>query len=102
MNKQLHVTVVSLMMVTALLTPELAMAQSFSPVTSFLRNIVQFVIFDAGYYIGALALAIVGYKFKAGEINMMNALRVVIGIFLVFFAPNLVATIRSTVGSTLQ
>ena len=76
-----------------LLLPGIACAADASPfggVTDFLRNIANLLIMEWGYYIGIITLAIQGYRWKIGSIDLMQLGGWGLGIGLVFFAPNIV------------
>lgn len=86
------------------LSPELAMAQQSNPLgaaSTFLKMIVQTVIFDWGYYIGIGSLGIIGYRWWTGRMDMMEALKWGGGAMLVFFSPNVVQTLKSMSSGTL-
>ncbi|MBU5224240.1 TrbC/VirB2 family protein, partial [Vibrio cholerae] len=52
------------------LLPEVANAAlNFSSLTNLAKDIVSFLIFDIGYYLGILAIVITGYKAKSGHIS---------------------------------
>lgn len=89
--------------------PELAAAQAvpstsstFSGISAELKLIAQTIIFDWGYYIGIISLAIQGYRWKTGRIDTMHLLQWGCGIFLLFFAPNIVNDIKSHSVGTIQ
>lgn len=91
-----------------LLVPEIASAQAvpaanpFSGITSALKAIAQAVIFDWGPYIGMITLGIQGYRWKMGRIDGMHLLHWGLGISIVFFAPNIVAYLKSSSVGTIQ
>jgi len=74
-------------------------ASSFSGVTDFLHSIANLLIMEWGYYIGIITLAIQGYRWKTGRIDLMELGGWGLGIGLVFFAPNIVSDLRSHAGS---
>ena len=92
-----------------LLVPQLAHAQAlgggsggiFSGLTQFLRTIVNLLIFEWGYYIGIITLAIQGYRWKTGRIDLMTLGGWGLGIGLVFFAPSIVGDLRSRAGGPI-
>lgn len=90
-----------------LLLPGLASAQTadasglFGGLTSILKSVVNLVIYEWGYYIGIITLAIQGYRWKTGRIDLMQLGGWGFGIALVFFAPNLVSSIRSAAGGSV-
>ena len=79
--------------------PELAHAQiaagTFGGITAFLKSITNLLIYEWGYYIGIITLAIQGYRWKTGRIDLMTLGGWGLGIGLVFFAPNIVGDLRS-------
>jgi type IV secretion system protein VirB2 len=87
------------------LCPELAWAiapdatSPFSGVTDFLHSVATLLIMDWGYYIGIITLAIQGYRWKTGRIDLMQLGGWGLGIGLVFFAPNIVADLKSHAGT---
>jgi type IV secretion system protein VirB2 len=88
------------------LLPALAQAQTtagsaFGGITEFLRSITNLLIFEWGYYIGIMTLAIQGYRWKTGRIDLMELGGWGLGIGLVFFAPNIVSDIKSRAGGPL-
>ncbi len=89
-----------LLFVLSILSPDLALAQQtsgdpFGGITDFLKNITNLLIFEWGYYVGIMTLAIQGYRWKTGRIDLMQLGGWGLGIGLVFFAPNIVADLRS-------
>ncbi|MDM0015053.1 TrbC/VirB2 family protein [Variovorax sp. J22P168] len=85
------------------LLPELAHAQTsggamFGGLTEILKSIVNLVIFEWGYYIGIITLAVQGYRWKTGRIDLMTLGGWGFGIALVFFAPSIVGELRSKAG----
>jgi len=85
----------------AALYPGLALAAEGSPfggVTEFLKSVANLLILDWGYYIGMITLAIQGYRWKTGRIDLMQLGGWGLGIGLVFFAPNIVADLKSHAG----
>ena len=87
--------------------PQLAYAQSaypgeFGGITSMLKSFVQIFIFDWGYYIGIITLAIQGYRWKTGRIDLMQLGSWALGISLVFFAPNIVAGFKARSAGSIQ
>ena len=84
--------------------PEFAHAQSaggspFGGITDFLKSITNLLIFEWGYYIGIITLAIQGYRWKTGRIDLMQLGGWGLGIGLVFFAPSIVGDLKSRAGS---
>lgn len=93
---------VSASMILISLIPEMAYAADASPfggVTDFLHSIANLLILDWGYYIGIITLAIQGYRWKTGRIDLMELGGWGMGIGLVFFAPNIVADLKSHAGA---
>ena len=104
----LALTVNAIMMVF-LLAPLLAHAQAasgaggtFGGITAFLKSITQLLIYEWGYYIGIITLAIQGYRWKTGRIDLMQLGGWGLGIALVFFAPNIVSDLRARSGGAIQ
>lgn len=104
----LALTVNALWMVF-LLAPLLAHAQAsggaggtFGGITAFLKSITQLLIYEWGYYIGIITLAIQGYRWKTGRIDLMQLGGWGLGIGLVFFAPNIVSDLRSRSSGSIQ
>lgn len=95
----------SILMLILMISPKLAMAQSagatFGGITEFLRSITNLLIFEWGYYIGIITLAIQGYRWKTGRIDLMTLGGWGLGIGLVFFAPNIVGDLRNRAGGTI-
>jgi type IV secretion system protein VirB2 len=83
-----------------LVLPQFAHAQSatagLSGVTEFIRSIANLLIFEWGYLIGTITLAIQGYRWKTGRIDLLQLGGWGLGIGLVFFAPNIVKQIKSS------
>ena len=88
---------------TLIFLPEFAHAQvaggAFGGITAFLKSITNLLIFEWGYYIGIITLAIQGYRWKTGRIDLMQLGGWGLGIGLVFFAPSIVSDIKSRAGS---
>ena len=92
------------LLICVILIPELAQAQQedskpFGGITDFLRSITQLLIMEWGYYIGIITLAIQGYRWKTGRIDLMQLGGWGLGIGLVFFAPSIVGDLRSRAGT---
>ncbi|RMO85325.1 hypothetical protein ALQ34_00448 [Pseudomonas syringae pv. maculicola] len=83
--------------------PEIANAtMDFSSVKNLLKDIVSFLIFDIGYYLGILAIVVQGFRAKSGRVEWSTFGWTVAGVFLVFFAPNIVGEIKSGAATSLQ
>jgi type IV secretion system protein VirB2 len=97
-DRVLELTANALVIVLVLL-PEIAQAQdaagAFTGITAFLKSITNLLIFEWGYYIGIITLAIQGIRWKTGRIDLMTLGGWGLGIGLVFFAPNIVGDIRN-------
>jgi type IV secretion system protein VirB2 len=104
LDKVLDCTANTLVLALILL-PQLAHAQdatgTFGGITAFLRSITQLLIFDWGYYIGIITLAIQGFRWKTGRIDLMTLGGWGLGIGLVFFAPNIVGDLRNRAGNAI-
>jgi len=92
-----------LLLACVMLSPGFAWALApegspFSGVTEFLKSVANLLILDWGYYIGMITLAIQGYRWKTGRIDLMQLGGWGLGIGLVFFAPNIVADLKSHAG----
>lgn len=90
-----------------ILLPELAQAQTtdnaaFGGITAFLKSIATLLIYEWGYYIGIITLAVQGYRWKTGRIDMMTLGGWGLGIGLVFFAPNIVNDLKSRSAGAIQ
>lgn len=101
----LDITVNGLMLAFIML-PQLAHAQAdpagaFSGMTAFIKGFANLPIFEWGYYIGTITLAIQGYRWKTGRIDLMQLGGWGLGICLVFFAPNIVQSIKVSSGGTV-
>lgn len=89
------------------LAPDTAFAQAvntsgtFGGITDFLASITNLLIFQWGYYIGIITLAIQGYRWKTGRIDLMSLGGWGLGIGLVFFAPSIVKDLRDRASTTL-
>jgi type IV secretion system protein VirB2 len=85
--------------------PQLAHAQdasgTFGGITTFLRSVTQLLIYEWGYYIGIITLAIQGYRWKTGRIDLMTLGGWGLGIGLVFFAPNIVSDLKARSAGTI-
>ncbi|WP_459909852.1 TrbC/VirB2 family protein [Caballeronia sp. HLA56] len=88
-----------------LLLPQFAHAQdasgTFGGITAFLRSVTQLLIYEWGYYIGIITLAIQGYRWKTGRIDLMTLGGWGLGIGLVFFAPNIVSDLKARSAGTI-
>lgn len=78
-----------------------AAAGTFDGITAFLKSITKLLILEWGYYIGIITLAIQGYRWKTGRIDLMTLGGWGLGIALVFFAPNIVGDLKTRAGNTL-
>ncbi|WP_175983231.1 TrbC/VirB2 family protein [Caballeronia zhejiangensis] len=91
--------------VALLFFPQFAHAQdasgTFGGITTFLRSVTQLLIYEWGYYIGIVTLAIQGYRWKTGRIDLMTLGGWGLGIGLVFFAPNIVSDLKSRSAGTI-
>ncbi|WP_017164614.1 TrbC/VirB2 family protein [Xanthomonas phaseoli] len=104
-DKALGLTANALVMALVFL-PQLAYAQdaggTFGGITAFLKSITQLLIYEWGYYIGIITLAIQGYRWKSGRIDLMTLGGWGLGIGLVFFAPNIVADLKARSSGSIQ
>ncbi|KDR26185.1 MULTISPECIES: TrbC/VirB2 family protein [Caballeronia] len=91
--------------IALLFLPQLAHAQdasgTFGGITAFLRSVTQLLIYEWGYYIGIITLAIQGYRWKTGRIDLMTLGGWGLGIGLVFFAPNIVSDLKARSAGTI-
>ncbi|ASY87040.1 TrbC/VirB2 family protein [Xanthomonas citri] len=104
-DKALGLTANALVMALVFL-PQLAYAQdaggTFGGITAFLKSITQLLIYEWGYYIGIITLAIQGYRWKSGRIDLMTLGGWGLGIGLVFFAPNIVSDLKARSSGSIQ
>jgi len=85
------------------LIPEFAnAAMDFSGLKALAKDFVSFLIFDVGYYLGIAAIAFCGFQAKSGRMSWGQFGWAVFGIFLVFFAPNIVDNIKEGAQSSLR
>ncbi|UQB76540.1 TrbC/VirB2 family protein (plasmid) [Pseudomonas shirazica] len=63
---------------------------------------MSFLIFDIGYYLGIAAIAFCGFQAKSGRMSWGQFGWAVAGVFLVFFSPNLVDTIKTGAQTALK
>ncbi|MDQ7915830.1 MULTISPECIES: TrbC/VirB2 family protein [Pseudomonas] len=85
------------------LFPEFAnAAMDFSGLKKLAKDVVSFLIFDVGYYLGIAAIAFCGFQAKSGRMSWGQFGWAVAGVFLVFFAPNLVDTIKEGAQTQLK
>ena len=103
-DQVLNITV-NLVVISFILLPQFAYAQTapgaFDGITAFLKSITQLLIYEWGYYIGIITLAIQGYRWKTGRIDLMTLGGWGLGIGLVFFAPSIVSDIKSRSGGSI-
>lgn len=76
-------------------------AKTFAGVTDFLKSVTNLLIYEWGYYLGIITLAIQGYRWKTGRIDLMQLGGWGLGIALVLFAPNIVGDLKSRSGGHL-
>lgn len=82
--------------------PEFANADvDFSPLTNLIKQTVNFLIFDLGYYLGIAAIAIQGMRAKSGRIEWSTFFWTCAGVFIVFFAPNFVTQIKNGAATSI-
>lgn len=100
----LHKCDVVMIVIMAICLPEIAFAasgasgntsQAFSGITEFLKSIAHLLIVEWGYYIGIITLAIQGYRWKTGRIDLMQLGGWGLGIGIVLFAPNIMNELKS-------
>lgn len=83
--------------------PEIAnAAMDFSGLKNLAKDVVSFLIFDIGYYLGIAAIAFCGFQAKSGRMSWGQFGWAVAGVFLVFFSPNLVDTIKTGAQTALK
>lgn len=75
--------------------------ETFGGITEFLKSIAHLLIFEWGYYIGIITLAIQGYRWKTGRIDLMQLGGWGLGIGIVLFAPSIVRDLRNRAGTQL-
>lgn len=90
-------------LIAGVVAPQYAMAQSFgggfSGIGDFLGEIANLLIFEWGYYLGIITLAIQAIRWKTGRIDLFALGAWAAGIFIVFWAPQIVRGIRNSAGS---
>lgn len=74
---------------------------AFGGITEFLKTIARLLIVEWGYYIGIITLAIQGYRWKTGRIDLMQLGGWGLGIGLVLFAPSIVMELKNRAGTQL-
>ncbi|APQ06989.1 MULTISPECIES: TrbC/VirB2 family protein [Pseudomonas] len=83
--------------------PEFANAAlDFTAIRSMFKDIVTFLIYDVGYYLGIAAIAFCGFQAKQGRMSWGQFGWACAGIFLVFFAPSIVDSIREGAQTSLR
>lgn len=96
----------NLLVAVFVILPEFTQAQdasgTFGGITSFLKSITQLLIYEWGYYIGIITLAIQGYRWKTGRIDLMQLGGWGLGIGIVFFAPNIVSDLKARSAGSIQ
>lgn len=97
----LSMTSVLMMLLPETAQAEVGSSQAFGGITRFLKDIAQLLIFEWGYYIGIITLAIQGYRWKTGRIDFMQLGGWGLGIGIVLFAPNIVSELKSHAGGML-
>lgn len=93
-------------MLLLMLSPEIAQADidgtaDFGGITEILKGLAKTVIYDWGFYIGIISLALIGFRWKTGHMSLADVGRWAGGIICVFFAPSIVKMIRDHAGSQL-
>ncbi len=104
-DRRLHLLAYILLMMVILL-PEAGYAaadstKTFGGITDFLKSITHLLIYEWGYYLGIITLAIQGYRWKTGRIDLMQLGGWGLGIALVLFAPHIVGDLKSRSGGHL-
>lgn len=98
--------IVHILVIAFVLLPQIAHAQNvggtFGGITAFLKSITQLIIYEWGYYIGIITLAIQGYRWKTGRIDLMQLGGWGLGIGLVFFAPNIVSDLKARSSGAIE
>jgi len=97
----------NVLMLALMIAPEFAQAQAvgstaaFGGISDFLKMIANLLVFEWGYYIGIITLAIQGFRWKTGRIDLMTLGGWGLGIGIVFFAPSIVKDLRSRTAGTI-
>lgn len=104
-NNPAHLATAYLVLLVCTLFPEAVhaadTAKTFSGVTDFLKSITHLLIYEWGYYLGIITLAIQGYRWKTGRIDLMQLGGWGLGIALVLFAPHIVGDLKNRAGGQL-
>ena len=82
------------LMLMLMLTATSAMAQAV-PGTTWLSNVANFLTGPAGVSLAIIGLAIVGIGAFMGKMSWERAAMVMVGIILVFGAPQIIAWVRT-------
>jgi len=80
-----------------MMTPQLAFAQ-LAPVDTAAKTILDFMTGTIATTAGAIAIAVVGYRWFTGRMEMGRALTIVAGIVLVLGAVQVVSFVSAGVG----
>lgn len=95
--------VMSLVVVSQLITADLAVAQAtnqaFAPLQTVVQAVVDFITGPFGRLVAIIAVIGLGFLAFAGRLSWFTAGAVVLGIGLVFGAPAIVDQLMSTVGN---
>ncbi|WP_421405595.1 TrbC/VirB2 family protein [Agrobacterium fabrum] len=93
----------SVILVSQIITADLAMAQAtnqaFAPLQTVVQAVVDFITGPFGRLVAIIAVIGLGFLAFAGRLSWFTAGAVVLGIGLVFGAPAIVDQLMSTVGN---
>jgi len=95
-NKQWNYIAAATLLLAAM-TPQLAYAQ-LAPVDTAAQTILDFMTGTIATTAGAIAIAVVGYRWFTGRMEMGRALTIVAGIVLVLGAVQVVGFVSAGVG----
>lgn len=102
--RAIHVVgMMSVIIVSQLVTADVAMAQAtnqaFAPLQTVVQAVVDFITGPFGRLVAIIAVIGLGFLAFAGRLSWFTAGAVVLGIGLVFGAPAIVDQLMSTVGN---
>lgn len=103
-KRAIHVVgMMSVIIVSQLVTADVAMAQAtnqaFAPLQTVVQAVVDFITGPFGRLVAIIAVIGLGFLAFAGRLSWFTAGAVVLGIGLVFGAPAIVDQLMSTVGN---
>lgn len=93
-----HAKVSAALTATVMMVSDAALAQSSNPVLGAANWVRDLLMGPLATTVAVIAVAMVGFMMLTGRMNWKHGAIVILGLFILFGAPHIVASIQATAG----